>query len=505
MKLRLPLLAALALSPLCVTGIAAADAGPRAYVLAPSGKQRPASSSALSLRLPGAAKALPPRLKGVISQAQAPARLLSAPAVVLNTGGRLILVPARQKAGRTAQALAIPLGGGKAERINVTRKMAGVLKNQLAQGNWAGAAATLGHAFDASATAGGRTSAPVAAAAGTAPNSLLKKTIRDDEFKVDRGIYHYIGALGLDFSARLIKLKGHWIDAGAGEARAPMQFLFEEKFNEVVDSGRQFEGVEDPVYRRVHDRWKANDLKKSAALGDAEAKSLLARLLKETKEEAAWGDERAKRYLADLLSDRKLSQEEEAALDYFHEREHASIAPFHDKPTVTAVSLVAAAPDLPRQSGGKFRFLRGRYFLDIPKKELMGRAGQAELITDVFGVFAYDPHPDLVLKRYLGTLRPDGAIFILLGGVRAPARLSQHLVKKNDGTMVSLVDWVKSIQGIEVTHYTNKLFGLPAVETLRITLSGESRASVPKLKLAQVIDKKGSKKLKPLVRLFEEE
>ncbi|MBI5202000.1 MAG: hypothetical protein HY925_10470 [Elusimicrobia bacterium] len=293
------------------------------------------------------------------------------------------------------------------------------------------------------------------AAKGVPLAGRLVERIEENEFEVYRPLEEYLTLLGADFARRLAALSGHWIDAGAGEAKAAIHFLWEDEL-------------------KIHGSYARHDSRMWKMIFDSDRKRS--------------ADELA---IVDVLEKRLSYQGAPAALS----------APFGRKPFVTAVSKTADALNMPRQpSGGKFRFLRGKFFRDIPVKDLLGRGGPAELITDVFGVFAYDPRPDLVLKRYTDLLADDGEIYILLGIDSDPLRLSQHRVRSGRKE-IGLVDWVKGIPGLEVEEQANKNFGLPVSRVLRIKKTGGA-IRIPSLELVDVVDTKGSKKLNPPLRIF---
>lgn len=104
-----------------------------------------------------------------------------------------------------------------------------------------------------------------------------------------------------------------------------------------------------------------------------------------------------------------------------------------------------AAPRRPAlEKTGRGRWLEGRYFEDIPDAEI----GPAELITDVFGVLAYAPRLDEVVRKYLRLLRDDGVAFIHLG------MPYEGMVEKNiwiwrDSKRLGLVEWLQSIPGVQ--------------------------------------------------------
>lgn len=113
---------------------------------------------------------LPPSVFSLISQNQTMAQQLVTlgPVVVLDAGRGVLMIPQTIRPG--AQALVMPQDGGKAELVPITKEMATALRDQMKDGDIAGAAKTLGHAFDASsAQAAVPSETPVVAPETSAP------------------------------------------------------------------------------------------------------------------------------------------------------------------------------------------------------------------------------------------------------------------------------------------------------------------------------------------------
>lgn len=72
-----------------------------------------------------------------------------------------------------------------------------------------------------------------------------------------------------------------------------------------------------------------------------------------------------------------------------------------------------------------------------------------DLITDLYGALAYSLNPDVVLQKYLDALSANGEILVSLGEHLQPVHGDVRLL---DGTIVSFLDWLKSIPGIQVEH-----------------------------------------------------
>jgi SAM-dependent methyltransferase len=115
---------------------------------------------------------------------------------------------------------------------------------------------------------------------------------------------------------------------------------------------------------------------------------------------------------------------------------------------------------------GKNRYVVGRYVENIPAKEL----GSADLITDVVGAFAYANQIDKVLEKYLEVLAPGGTILI-------GTDVEKGKVKRTDGSVVDLYDWVASIPGLDVTIHRGSEDG----PSLEIRVKAGSHPKVPRL------------------------
>jgi SAM-dependent methyltransferase len=98
-------------------------------------------------------------------------------------------------------------------------------------------------------------------------------------------------------------------------------------------------------------------------------------------------------------------------------------------------------------------YLSGKYLEEIPSEKI----GKADLITDVYGPFAYSPRPEVVLQKYFDLLKPSGEAYIFLGtsytlGTEGDFAGSSFVIT-DDGTQIRFLDWLKAIKGanIEIT------------------------------------------------------
>ncbi|MBI3556852.1 MAG: hypothetical protein HY074_11365 [Deltaproteobacteria bacterium] len=119
---------------------------------------------------------------------------------------------------------------------------------------------------------------------------------------------------------------------------------------------------------------------------------------------------------------------------------------FKGRADVVAVAAKVAKPtryskmvDTAVEGSRKFLGLFGRYVEDIPDQEL----GRADVITDVFGAISYSERVDAVLNKYLRVLNAGGSIYIHTS--------PEHTkIIRKDGTQVTLVQWLDSVDGLAV-------------------------------------------------------
>ncbi len=86
----------------------------------------------------------------------------------------------------------------------------------------------------------------------------------------------------------------------------------------------------------------------------------------------------------------------------------------------------------------KFKYLSGRFLEEIPLKDLPSAA----LISDVYGPFHYSDRLDVVLEKYLSTLKKGGELYIkTIEGFR--------ILEDSAGNEVSFNDYFSSISGVQ--------------------------------------------------------
>ncbi len=127
------------------------------------------------------------------------------------------------------------------------------------------------------------------------------------------------------------------------------------------------------------------------------------------------------------------------------------------KAKVTALALVE--PDVlvykrRPQEDSYFRFITGHYIESLSPKEIMGEFGKANLITDMYGPFAYSHSPDVVIAKALAMLRVSGSFWIMMGNKGDFSKKST--VRLEDGKVISLFDWIHRINGVTVKSYSNR-------------------------------------------------
>jgi SAM-dependent methyltransferase len=143
-----------------------------------------------------------------------------------------------------------------------------------------------------------------------------------------------------------------------------------------------------------------------------------------------------------------------------------------ERPYATGITLKMSR-EKPKHE--KLGFLTD-YLDNVTDKALTqdGKAGKADVITDVYGVFSYAPDTTAVLQRYVDLLKPGGKIFIS-GNVKG-------VVVRPDGSRMRLLDWVATIPGLKVTQHgpTDGRIA-PAKKVLEIELESKTAPKIPKL------------------------
>lgn len=289
------------------------------------------------------------------------------------------------------------------------------------------------------------------------------RIIENNNFTKMRGLEQYLTLLGPEFYNALTALEsnGLWLDGGAGEAQAASHYLFARHFYEHLSYERGEPGT---VYRTISD-------------------------YATFKSELLSSDERA---ISDYLWNRTVRGSDTNGNSLLN-----------GTANVNAVSMRATKLYLPtyEKNFGKLSFLTDRYFESIPEDEL-GGIGNTGLISDVMGILAYSPRPDLVLEKYLRLLELGGKGFVFLGLKDDAASLVNHKVKlKKTGKSVPLTTWIKRVSGARARIKAIKLFGLPPSVVLILTRTNEPIV-VPQLKLDRLIQEAGGKTILPPRRMF---
>lgn len=257
----------------------------------------------------------------------------------------------------------------------------------------------------------------------------LARLLNGSRFEVQRYFYHYVAMLPYEYLEDVMRLGGggHWIDAGAGKAIAADLFL---------RLGRDV-----PIYRSHEDLFGS---------------PLLNRLIP--------GADRRREML-------------------YSEFEEFSKRPLEWRPRVTAISYREESRVGDRLPPSRFRYLNQRLFQDIPLAEI----GKADVITDVYGVFAYSEDISNVIARYGALLKPGGKAYILIGFDNLMKRDFRFVdqIEMINGKKVSLLKWLqRRVEGIEVQEARGSTSNY---STLVLKKKGEGPVRVPELKLVEVL------------------
>lgn len=161
----------------------------------------------------------------------------------------------------------------------------------------------------------------------------------------------------------------------------------------------------------------------------------------------------------------------------------------NERPHVVAVDVEIKRRSIPNY-GGKLEILSGRLFEEIPDSLL----GKFDMIVDNQGVFAYSPHLDEVLKRYLAELKPHGVIYLALGPEQTSFAYLSRVQTRERGSM-RLVDWIGAIAGLRAN------FGYADRDRRALVIERAGQVRVPALKLVSV-EPRGSE---PPVRVYSQE
>jgi hypothetical protein len=159
--------------------------------------------------------------------------------------------------------------------------------------------------------------------------------------------------------------------------------------------------------------------------------------------------------------------------------ERIARASHRDRAYVTGVTYHMSRPGT-RDYDGKLRHLVGRLLEDIPDSEL----GKADLISDVYGVFAYSNRLDLAMLKYLTALKARGALYIF------NSHMSRSTVERTGRQPRPLIDFLRSIEGVDVAELGGGVYrvaknGRP-VRIPRLQLVSESAQTPPERRLRYV-------------------
>ncbi|MBI4405695.1 MAG: hypothetical protein HY537_16170 [Deltaproteobacteria bacterium] len=156
--------------------------------------------------------------------------------------------------------------------------------------------------------------------------------------------------------------------------------------------------------------------------------------------------------------------------------------PSFQRAKTVAVDLKIRRTGIPSY-GGRLKILTGRFFEEIPIEDI----GPTDLITDLFGVFAYSPRVDDVLRRYFSLLKNQGTLYIFFGDEKENYGLKSFIEKQ--GGKIPLIEWVRRIPGLQVTTLKGSGGGRTAGISLKIQIKNRPDILVPELNLWHISDK----------------
>lgn len=140
-------------------------------------------------------------------------------------------------------------------------------------------------------------------------------------------------------------------------------------------------------------------------------------------------------------------------------------------PNLSAITVKYPESEARTLLDGKFKVFADRYFEDIPLSEL----APADIITDVVGIINYTEALDVSLDKYLKLLKPNGKIYVFI-----PDSITK--IKKLDGKIMNLFDWINSIPGLKAKPLTPTHSPSPIIFSFVIEKTALD-ILVPKLKL----------------------
>jgi hypothetical protein len=88
------------------------------------------------------------------------------------------------------------------------------------------------------------------------------------------------------------------------------------------------------------------------------------------------------------------------------------------------------------------QFFMGRLFEKIPVEELIAKFGRTDLIVDSYGVLSYTLNLPLTLRKMFAIMKPGSEL------ATGPTR---QFIQLRDGREISLLEFLKGIDGIQVT------------------------------------------------------
>lgn len=280
------------------------------------------------------------------------------------------------------------------------------------------------------------------------------RVIKSNDFNTTRGLDSYASIFGWRFTKKILSMttSSHWLDSGAGSAFAA-KMLFDPS---VLESHFSF--------------------------------SLLADNIRRKKREGS-----------------TFNNDEEAIVNFINQVKASGQSDKKIIPNVSAVTYTAKRGFQPTEKvhKGKFKMFRGRFLEEIPDEELLESYGKADLITDLFGVFAYTSDPSSILEKYLRLLSDDGEIQILLRSSNWIDHIDTvkvtALEPKRQRT-ITLIDWLQQLSGVDVEIFNVNIFGMFPHQSAIIKKRYGQKPAIPKLKLIGLTTDR-----MPPIRTFEQQ
>ncbi len=116
------------------------------------------------------------------------------------------------------------------------------------------------------------------------------------------------------------------------------------------------------------------------------------------------------------------------------------------------ITIITAKMEDKLEEANNFQIFRDRFFEQIENDELIEKFGKFDVVLDYWGVIAYTPAPGKVMVRLQELCHEDCHILVHIHNSDASS-LYNSVVKLRSGEEVSLPEWYKSQDGLNIRDY----------------------------------------------------